>query len=88
MRRWRSERPLHPAASPVVPLLKHVLAGWVQCPVIPFSLPAAFPRNFDEAFVETQVVSDAVLPAFFILLIEGELADDILVNTGQSEALL
>lgn len=88
MRWWGSERPLHPAASPVVPLLEHVLTGWVEGPVIPLSLAAALPRHLYEAFVKTQVVSDAVLPTFLVLLVEGEFGDYILVYTGQREALL
>jgi len=88
VRRRRSERPLHPAAPPVVPLLEHVLAGRVEGPVVPLALPAALPRDFDEALVEAQVVPDAVLPALLVLLVEGELGDDVLVDAGQGEALL
>lgn len=86
--RRRSERPLHAPPAPVVALLEHVLAGRVQGPVVALALAAALPGNFDEALVETQVVPDAVLPALLVLLVEGELGDDVLVDAGQGQPLL
>lgn len=84
----RSEGALHAPPAPVVSLLEHVLAGRVQGPIVALALPAALPGNFNEAFVQTQVVSNAVLPALLVFLVERKLCDDVLVNTGQGQSLL
>jgi len=41
-----------------------------QRPVVAFAVArgAAFARDLHETFVQTQIVSDAVLPAFLVLL--------------------
>lgn len=87
MGRWRPERSLHASSPPVVALFEHILACRVQGPVVALSLTATLPRHLDEALVERQVVSDAVLPSFLVLLVERKLADDVLVDTGQRETL-
>lgn len=46
------------------------------------------PRKLDEALIERQVVPYRVLPAFFVLLVVGELLANELVDLGQSEALV
>ena len=83
--RGLSVRSLHTPASPVVALLEHVLARWIERPVITLPFAAAFAWLLDEALVQRQVVSDRVLPAFFVLLVKRELRDDILVDAVQRE---
>ena len=81
-------RPLHAPTSAVVALLKHVLAGGIKRPVVSFPLSASLTRNFNEALVQGEVVADRVLPALFILLVEWEFVDDVLVDAVQGQSLL
>lgn len=64
----RPIRSLHPPSPLVVPILEHVLVLWIQGPVVALAFASAFPGDFHEALVQTQIVPDRVLPALFVLL--------------------
>ena len=83
-----AERKVAALDSPVISLLEHVFAGWVERPIIPLSLSSALSRHFDEAFVERQIVADRVLPAFLVLLVKWEFVDDELVDLREGQTLL
>lgn len=51
---------------------KHELTGWVYSPVMSFSWPSQSFREFDEAFVEGEVMADGVLPSLVSSPEEGE----------------
>ena len=69
---------------PVVALFEHVLALWVERPVISLALSPALPWHLDETLVQRQIVTNGILPAFLVLLVEREFVDDELVDLGQS----
>lgn len=73
---------------PVISLLEHVIKRGVQHPEVALPVPCAFSGHFNEAFIERQVVSDAVLPTFLILLIVGEPGDDVVINPAQGLSLV
>lgn len=78
----------HPPPPPVVPLVEHVLESGVQRPIVALPVPRAIPGHFDEALVEGQVVPDAVLPALLVILIVGELGDDVVVYPAERLSLV
>jgi hypothetical protein len=47
-------------STPEIPALEVLLAGWVDSPVV--ALPIIRASVLDEAFVEREIMSDAVLP--------------------------
>ena len=69
---------------PVVALFEHVLALWVERPVISLAFSSALPWHLDETLVQRQIVTNGILPAFLVLLVEREFVDDELVDLGQS----
>lgn len=77
--------PLPPA---VVAVFKHIQTLGVQRPVAAFARPALLPGHLDEAVVQGQVVTDRVLPALFVVVIEGESVHDELVDAAERGALL
>lgn len=80
--RWSIGSP-HPPPPSVVPFLKHILKCGVQHPIVALSVPSALPGHLDETLIERQIVSYAILPPFFVLLIVGELGDDVVVYPAQ-----
>lgn len=62
-----SRDPAHPPPRPpavVVPLGKVLVVGWVDGPEVSFAVVAA--AGFDEAFVQRQVVANAVPPVLIL----------------------
>jgi len=57
-----------------------VVAGGVDHPVVPLPGIVVVPRHLYEAFVETEVVSDGVLPTLLVVLVIWELHRDVLVD--------
>lgn len=57
-------------------VVKHILGHGVQGPEISFSRIARLSRNFDEAVVETQIVSDRVLPRRKLFFVVPESDDE------------
>ena len=80
-----SPDPLPPAE---VAALEHVFKRGIHDPEVALPVPAVVSGDLHEALVQTQVVSDAVLPAFFILLVVRELVDDVFVYPAQGLPLL
>lgn len=44
--------------------------------------------NFDEAFVETQIVTNRILPSLFVVAIIWKMFHDVLVDSIQSQSFL
>ena len=76
----RSQNPPTFVHSPVIALFEHVLALRVERPVISLALSSALSRDFDEALVERQVVTNRILPPFLVLLVKREFVDNELVD--------
>lgn len=64
--------------------------GWnlTQSPVVALALPAPFAWNFDEAFVQAQVVSNRVLPALLVLLEIRKPLGNVIVDLAQRRTLV
>lgn len=69
-------------------VVKHVLRGRVQGPVVAFARVAWLPWDFDKAVVEGQVVSDGVLPRRELLTVIREAVADELADAAQCKLLL
>lgn len=67
---------------------KHIIARGVQHPVVALPGVVVMSRHFDEAFIETQVVPDGVLPALLVLPVIREVLHDELVDAVEREPLL
>lgn len=78
----------HPPPAPVVPFLEHVFKSRVQHPVVALPVRPAVPRDLDEALIKRQIVPNAVLPSFLVLLIVWELWYDVFINPAQSPSLI
>ena len=81
-------RPRPPAASAIVAVFEHVVAGRVQRPVGAFARPAFLSGHLDETVVETQVVADGILPALLVVPVVGELVHDELVDAVERDLLV
>lgn len=66
---------------------ENVVCRRIQHPVVALAGIVVMSRHFDETFVETQVVSDGVLPTLFVFSVVGEMPHDELVNSVQSQSL-
>lgn len=75
--------PLHATSTLVIAILKHVLVLGIQGPVIALPFTTTFPRNLYEAFIQTQIVTNRVLPALLVLLEVGKTSGDEAVNFTQ-----
>ena len=69
-------------------IVKHVLGQGVQGPEVPLAWVARLPRDLDEAVIETQIMSDAVLPGGESVLVVGESVPDELTDAVQCESLV
>lgn len=65
--------------------LEHVLCVRVQGPVVALSRPPRLSGDLDEAVVESQIMTDGVLPFFGIVSVEGEALCDELVDSTQRQ---
>ena len=84
---FRRRPRLTPASSPELPFLKHFLQGFVQPPVAAFAWVRPRTRDLHKAFVEREVVPDAVLPAAEVLAIVGKVRLNVLVDPAQCDPL-
>ena len=66
--------PLSPPQE--APVIEHVLCEGIQRPVVALAGVPGLPRYFDEAVVDREVVSDAVLPCGELLAVIGEAVVD------------
>jgi len=57
-----------------------VVARWVDHPVVALPRVVVVPRHLDEAFVETEVVPNGVLPTLLVVLVIRELHCNVLVD--------
>lgn len=73
---------------PVVPILEHVKALRIKGPITAFAWSPFLPWNFDETVVQRQVVSDRVLPALLVVMIERKAVHNELINAAKGGALL
>ena len=69
-------------------VVEHVLRHRVQCPVVAFAGISWLARNFYEAVVEWEVVSDGVLPGRELLPIVRETSHDKLADATERELLV
>ena len=69
-------------------VLEHVAAVGMQCPEAALAGLVGPPRDLDEAVVEGEVVSEAVLPTLRVLAVVGEALHDELVDVAQRQHLL
>ena len=60
----------------------------MESPVGAFARSVRPSRDLDEAVVETEVVSQGVLPALSVLPVVGEVVHDELVDLGEGQHLL
>jgi len=67
---------------------EHVVSRRVQHPVVALAWIVVVARDFDEALVEAEVVSDGVLPALFVLAIVREVANDELVDAVERQSFV
>merc|ERR1719505_550651 len=78
-------RSLHSSAASIVSVFEHVLTRRVKSPIIALSLATTFAGDFDETFVQTEVMADRILPAFLVLFVKGKSVYDELINLIQSQ---
>ena len=69
-------------------LAMQLLERLTERPIISLSLAATFAWNFHKAFIETQVVSNRVLPAFFVLLEVRKALSNVVVDLAERRSLL
>lgn len=74
--------------SKVTPVLKHVNGVWIQSPVGSFTRFVIVTWHLQETFIQTQVVSNRVLPSLFILSVVREAIHDELVDSAQRQLFL
>ena len=70
------------------PILEHLRAGRMKLPEVSFPRRAVLAGHLDEAVVETEVVSDGILPRGPALAVVGELLDDVVADLAQREHLV
>ena len=76
------EPPLPPSERTVV---KHVLCCRIENPVVSFPRPPLLTRELQEAFIEREVVTNAVFPALLVVLsIVGKVVSNKLADFRQS----
>ena len=82
----------HPLVSLPPPqegaIVKHVLSLGVQGPEVPLAWVARLSGYLDEAVIETQIMTDAVLPGGEPVLVVGESVPDELADAVQGESLV
>lgn len=78
---------LHPPPALVISILEHVLVLGIQGPVVAFAFASTLAGDFHEALVQTEIVPDRVLPAFFVLLKVWEAGRNVAVDFTQSGSL-
>lgn len=76
------------SAAKEAAVVKHVLRGRVQRPVVALARIPRLPRDLDEAIVEGEVVSDGVLPGGELFSVVGELVADEVADAAQRQLLL
>lgn len=79
----------HPPPPPVVAFLKHVVEGGVQHPEVSFTTHTALLNgHLEEAVVEREIVTNAVLPAPFVVFIIYKFRLDVVVYSTQGQSLV
>lgn len=73
------------APSQKAPIFEHFGAGRVEFPEISFPGGSVLPRHLDEAIVQTEVMSDGILPRWPALSVIRKLLDDVVADFSQSE---
>lgn len=61
-------------------VVEHVLGQWVQCPEITFARVTRLTRNFDEAIVQAEIVTNGILPCgelLFVVRKSGKCNSDV-----------
>ena len=81
-----SNLPLSPPQK--APVVEHVLCEGIQRPIVALAGVPGLPRYFDEAVVEREVVSDAVLPRGELLAVVGEAVADEVADPAESQPLV
>ena len=71
-----------------IPVLEHVLAIGRERPVIPLSRLSFFPRDFHKAIVQTQIMSNRILPPLLVVMVIWESVHNELVDAVQSDFLV
>ena len=69
-------------------VFEHLRAGRMELPEVAFAGRAVFPRHFDEAVVEAEIVSDRVLPRRPSFAVVGKLLDDVITYVPQCQHLV
>lgn len=80
--------PGFPLAASVVAVFEHVVTGRIECPKGAFARPAFLARYFDETVVQTQIVSDGVLPSLAVLAVVREPLHDELVDAVERDLVV
>jgi len=75
-------------SAQIAAVLEHVARVGVQRPVAALARAVSGPRDFDEAVVERQTVSDRVLPALLVLPVVRKQVHDELVDLVQCTHLV
>jgi hypothetical protein len=70
------------------PIVKHVLSHWVQGPVVPLPRVPRLSRDLDETVVETQIVTNGILPSGELVSVVREPVHDEFTDTGECELLV
>lgn len=76
-----------PAAQETA-VVEHIQGCRIQSPVVSFTGITGLARNLDETVVETEIVSDAVLPHRELGLVIREAANNEVADSTESEFLL
>ena len=77
-----------PTELPRGPSNEHIVTRGVQHPVVSLPGVVIVPGDLDEALVQTEIVSNRVLPALLIVLIIREILHDEFINPVQGESFL
>ena len=76
------------AATEERSVVEHVLCHGIQSPIVSLAGIARFARDLDETVVETEIVSDRILPGWESIAIVRESIHDELADAAQCELLV
>lgn len=69
-------------------VIKHIFRLWIESPIVAFARISWFTRNFDKAVVQTEIMTNAVLPRGKTLSVIGKSFHNEFANAAQSQSLL
>ena len=69
-------------------IIEHILAGWVEGPVVSLARVSRLSGNLDETVIEREIMANTVLPGWKLLPEVRESVHDELANTTECQSFL